>query len=395
MAATLWGIRRGWGGQILRRTFQTFSLIAFLSVATAPAAVSLEDCAAPDNVCAARDAVFPVSFHGPLGSAVRISREHLVTNRHVVADKLQVELGMPGGERLSARVVPTAYSGDLVLLHAKDLANGRWLDPRSLDPARELYTVGADLGSRAVRVYRPGPVIFAPAEEKPSARIHSRAYSQPGNSGGALVDERGRLVGIVTSGGEGRNEAIPAREIARLKRVSGSRHTQANARIGRAYRECSRTLEHARRTVSIGSGLALRLADSCGATGNRQMYDLAAQVLGQSRRFNEAIDLLRRSVQDDPNAVNSRLTLAVTYHLARRFDEEIEHLEWLVDAVPRDHHVLRLAIEAGRLTGSDALAERAFALLAEHHPFMAERVRPLMDNSASPIWAPAARSRRP
>ena len=179
-------------------------------------------CAAPAPVCAARAAVFAVSAFDPMASAVRVAPDLLVTNRHVVADDPRAEVHLPDGGRLSAEVVPSSYPGDLALLRVEGLPSGPILPIVPLDPQARLHSVAAERGR--IRAYGEGRVILAPAPAKPLARLHHSAYSQPGNSGGALVDAAGRLVAIVTSGGEGRNEAIPAREIARLRAMSGAGH---------------------------------------------------------------------------------------------------------------------------------------------------------------------------
>ena len=78
--------------------------------------------------------------------------------------------------------------------------------------------------------------MFLPAIGFPLARLHHDAYSQPGNSGGALINSSGHLVGIVTSGGDGRYEAIPLHAIDALKKASGSKHRQRCREISGAIR---------------------------------------------------------------------------------------------------------------------------------------------------------------
>ena len=42
-------------------------------------------------------------------------------------------------------------------------------------------------------------------------RIHTKAQSLPGNSGGAVVDDNGDLIGFLASGDGNFNEVIPIR----------------------------------------------------------------------------------------------------------------------------------------------------------------------------------------
>jgi hypothetical protein len=144
-------------------TFARWIFAAWLLAVLAPPAAA-QDCRAPDPVCAARDAVFAVAAADPLASAVRIDGEHLVTNRHVVADQNVAEVILADGTRLTAEVVPTAYPGDLVLLRLAGLPHGpvaQPLAPDTLAPDTSLYTVGADIDLDRIEVYPPGRAIPA------------------------------------------------------------------------------------------------------------------------------------------------------------------------------------------------------------------------------------------
>ncbi|MCB1387677.1 MAG: trypsin-like peptidase domain-containing protein, partial [Rhodobacteraceae bacterium] len=161
-------------------------------------------------------------------SAVRIGADTLVTVRHVVADEAEVTVLLEDGTRRLARIVPTDLPGDLVLLHVDGLPPGPVAASDDAQAGEAVFTVGADASRRTIVAYDPGRVTALPAEGFARARLYSTAYSQPGNSGGALVDAEGRLVGIVASGGEGRFEAIPAAMIDALKTRSGPGFAQAS-----------------------------------------------------------------------------------------------------------------------------------------------------------------------
>ena len=60
--------------------------------------------------------------------------------------------------------------------------------------------------------------------------------------------------------------------------------------------------------------------------------------------------------------------MAISLHVAQRYEDEIPHLRALIKALPTDPQVLRLAIQAGKWGGDDILAQKAYALLLEHHP---------------------------
>ena len=356
------------------KTFKTFwrhpFLCAVLAVGLvpAPSAVGAE-CEQPEKVCDAREAVFRISAFDPVGSAVRIGPKRLITSRHIVADRKTVDLFLPDGTKLSAQVQPSGYAGDAILLKVDGLPDGPQLAVASVQEGSAVFTIGADISKRRIRAYPPGKVQLLPAEGKPLSRIHHSAYTQQGNSGGALVNQNGELVGIVASGGEGRYEAVPAKAIERLQGDATAEAAQKGAEIGTAIKVCTLNLErlHGQRGL-LSDEVAKALATSCRRTGNRQYYDLAGQTLSQRRRVKAALDLFEASVAQDPHAVNSRLNLVITYHIARQYERELPHLQWLMKHAGDNLQVLRFAIQVGVWTGDKALAEQAFARLKQINP---------------------------
>ncbi len=343
-------------------------------------------CAAPEPVCAARAAVFAIgSRFDPLASAVRIGPDLLVSNRHVMADEVGAEVRLPDGRSLAAVVVPSGYPGDLVLLRVEDLGEGPVLE-RGADAAdSELYAIGLDIAGRRVRAYAPGRLILAPAPGHSLARLYHSAPSQPGNSGGALVDGSGRLVGIVAAGGEGRNEAIPASALDVLLADSGPAYAEANRARGAATRACIEALEGgAQGGVRLTESLAETLEWRCPESGNRQLLDLAAQAFGRAARHDRAIALFERAFAEDPHAINARIGLAATLQSARRHEAAVPHLDWLLGVVPSDLQVLRMAILSGKWGGAPALGQRALALIETHHPAMAPSARKFLGATLDP-----------
>ena len=361
------------------RLIAALALALWLAGAGPSAAQRAPACAAPDPVCAARAAVFAVSSFDPLASAVRIGPDLLVTNRHVVADETRAEVHLADGRKLTAEVVPTGYPGDLVLLSVAGLSDGPVLDARTAGAAGaegDLCTLGVDTGTGRVRTYPPGRLILAPAPGRPLARLHHTAHSQPGNSGGALVDARGRLIGIVAAGGEGNNEAIPAAAIAELRAEQGPAFAEQAQARGAATRDCTTALERAARTgPRLLEPLAEALEHACLGSGNRQLLDLAGQALGRSARHDRALALFQRALEEDPNAINARMGLAVTLQLARRYGEAAPELAWLLDVMPDNLQVLRMATLSGKWGAAPELSERALALIETHHPLMASSAR--------------------
>lgn len=337
-------------------------------------------CDAPVPVCDAANNVIAIAGFEPIGSAVVLGDGMLVTNRHMVADQQTVIVALPDGARVEAEVIPTDYAGDLVLLQSNELKD---IDPLLISrPALNevLYVIGFDLGREAIRVYNPGRMIVDVAKTT-LARVHMDAPALPGNSGGAVVDALGNLVGIVASGGEGRNEAIPASEIERVKKASGPAFSEASLTIGRAYRECVDTLNEIG-TVrgSLPDTLSNELSESCLASNNRQLMDLAGQAFGQRRDIENSLKLLQASYAQDPNAPNTVVSLAITYHLAQRWSDEIPILKHGLEILPDDVQLLRLALQAGIWGGEQDLADFAMNRIEAVLPQMASAARRFYDN---------------
>lgn len=326
-------------------------------------------CLAPQAVCDTRDTVFQIKSFDPYGSAVRIADDMLVTNRHIVADEKTVVVFTDEGQ-VTGTVVPTSFRGDLVMVKAP-LPDGpvATLRETPLTTADRLRTVGYDLGQKSVRVYIDGAVLATPVANYPLARLHHAAHTQPGNSGGAVVDENGQLVGIATSGGAGIFEAIPAAAVNRLRAKSGPDHAKMSASIGLAYRNCTLATEAARRIrAKMPIRIGTVLEGECLETRNRQLIALAAQSFGRTRDFDTSERLFNTALAVDPNAINTRLGLAVTLMFARKPKVALPHVRELLAKLPDNLTVHRMAIQAGKLTDDESLIGAALDAIRTHNP---------------------------
>lgn len=293
---------------------------------------------------------------------MRIGPNVLVTNRHNVADEPSVTIHLYDGKSITGLVVPTGYDGDLVLVHASGLPEGPIAKIATDLNAERYYTIGYDLNRRRVWAYQPGELIALPAEGKPLARLHHTAYTQPGNSGGALVNGSGELVGIATSGGAGRFEAIPATALKRLQDQSGLMFAVNSKTLGAAYRQCLLALE------DRSKDRAAKLEATCPATGNRQLLDQTAQALGLIRQFDASLKQSRQSVAKDPNAVNALIILAQTLNFSGKPALAVPHVERLLELTPKDDRIHALAATTAAASLNDKLLQRALALTEKHKP---------------------------
>ena len=332
-----------------------------------------EFCAGPELVCETVTRVFPISSQVPLASAVLIGSNLLVTSRHAVADREDATVFLPGGERKKARVLPTSYLGDLILLKIQAPDYLKALDHSAeFSVSSEVYTVAADLGrKKKIRVYKAGKILSMPPPDKPLARIHHTAESFPGNSGGALVDSFGRLVGIVAAGGDGYFEAIPVTQIGSLIENSGRRHESISKSRGSAYRQCRKAIFQANNSSNAMKKKHIEfITNRCVATSNKQLLDLAGQALGTRRHFASAINFFDLAIQQDPLSINSRLGMVVTLHLAGRYKEEFPHLQYLLKIIPNNLQVLRFSIQAGTWGENMEFRKSGLKLLKRYFPKM-------------------------
>ena len=136
------------------------------------------------------------------GSAFVVSRAgHLLTNNHVVSECARVEIGGVG----TAVVVSRDGGNDLALIQAKTQA-GLELEPlkvrsKSTRLGEEVIALGYPLRGLlgdGLNV-TTGTISALSGIGNDSTQLQFTAPIQPGNSGGALVDRTGALVGVVAS----------------------------------------------------------------------------------------------------------------------------------------------------------------------------------------------------
>ena len=340
------------------------------------------DCPHPAPVCRVRQAVFPVSSFNPAASATRIGPTLLVTNRHIVADRADAVVHTPDGPR-SATVVPSAYPGDLALLQVRGLPPGGFI-PDLEGEVRDdgaFHAVGADIALKAVRVFDPGGLIARPAQGAELGRLHVRARMQPGVSGGALVDERGELVGIAVGGGDGRFEAMPLDAVrALLAMRKDSRARAVTRRLGRALSDCAARID-AIRPRSASAADRGGLLKACAATKNHGQLLEAGRILARTRDFAGAIELHGQAARQVPNSINARISLLVSLQLAGRFVEMTGHARRVMRMAPGDPRVLRFAIQSGVWGNAPKLAEEAYRALLKADPRQARAARRFIDDA--------------
>ncbi|NND94261.1 MAG: PDZ domain-containing protein [Flavobacteriales bacterium] len=146
------------------------------------------------------------------GSGVIISQDgYVVTNNHVVANAQKIQLTLNDNRTLNAELIGADPAFDLALLkveeeglpsvsfgNSDDVQIGEWVlavgNPFNLTSTVTAGIVSAKGRNINILEYDPNREIF-PVE----SFIQTDAAVNPGNSGGALVNTRGELIGINTA----------------------------------------------------------------------------------------------------------------------------------------------------------------------------------------------------
>ncbi|GKS65984.1 MucD [Nitrospira sp.] len=138
------------------------------------------------------------------GSGVIVAPDgYIITNNHVVADAVDVEVVLADRRQYKGRVIATDPKTDVavVKIQATKLPTVSWGDSSQLDVGDFVLAIGNPLGlSRTVTfgiVSAVGRADVGVADFEDF--IQTDAPINPGNSGGALVNVHGELVGINTA----------------------------------------------------------------------------------------------------------------------------------------------------------------------------------------------------
>jgi serine protease Do len=163
-------------------------------------------------------AVVSISRSGGSGSGVVVRSDGIVlTNAHVVGNARAVEVRLADGRSIPGQVLGRDPSIDIavVRVNARDLPAAPVGDSDALEAGQTAIAIGNPLGlERTITTGVVSAVNRSPRGFGLDGLIQTDAAISPGNSGGPLLDSRGRLIGINTAvivapGAEGLGFAIP------------------------------------------------------------------------------------------------------------------------------------------------------------------------------------------
>jgi serine protease Do len=265
----------------------------------------------------AGSAVVGVGRRWGQGSGVVVAPGRVVTNAHNVEGD-EVTVVLPEGARASGKVVGTDVDADLAVIAVDDAASPlEWGDASSLGPG-SLVVALANPGGRGLRVTH-GYVsstersFRGPRRRRIGGSVEHTAPLVRGSSGGPIVDQQGRLLGINTNRlGDGFYLAIPADDTLRGRveaLARGESRTPLRLGVGLAPASVGRRL---RRAVGLpeATGLLVRVVeeDSPAARAGIAPGDLIAEAAG---RPVESADDLYDSLDDAEGTLALKLLRGV------------------------------------------------------------------------------------
>jgi S1-C subfamily serine protease len=164
-------------------------------------------------------AVVGISLQRGGGSGVLFTPDgYLLTNAHVVAKAKRVTVNFPDGSSSEGSIVGSDPATDLAVVHVdgSHLAAAELGKSASLRVGQLAIAIGNPLGFSftvsAGVISALGRTLRAQDGRLMDAIIQSDVAMNPGNSGGPLVDSRGRVIGINTAvilGAQGISFSVP------------------------------------------------------------------------------------------------------------------------------------------------------------------------------------------
>ncbi len=309
---------------IMRRFLTALVALAALFTASIPASADPADIEAAARgvvrvIIIGRDGddVFAISH----GTGFSVGNERIVTNAHVVRaveedDRLAIGLvPADGGDAVYAKLLSVSPRNDLALLEATTPMR---LPPITIaaNPASQSgavtaigYPANVDLaqGLGEADMFRPQPPVTSTgflSGRRPSLEFDTLLHTAPigrGNSGGPLVDDCGRLIGVNSFGAESqgtdaefffavsnrellpflrandvspRLNGLPCRSIAELDAAQAQR--EERERAAEAARAEAAAQREAQRTADLRRTIMYDVFDE---RGNRQFLALVALLI--------------------------------------------------------------------------------------------------------------------
>jgi S1-C subfamily serine protease len=150
-------------------------------------------------------AVVLIETTGGRGSGFYVRHDTLITNAHVVQNDSYVTLRRMDGSSVNARVETKAPALDLAILKVATPSPSQAVismgSAQSLKPGQEIIVIGSALGTLQNSVSRG--IVSGLRTAGGATLVQTDAATNPGNSGGPMLDRNGSVIGITTMGYKG------------------------------------------------------------------------------------------------------------------------------------------------------------------------------------------------
>ena len=344
--------------------------IVFIALFISKFALSdLKNCKYNENICNKLNQVVGIKTPMMVASGTIIDDDFIVTNRHVVEDHKQLIIRYYNGEIKKAFPLTHNFSSDLAIL----TLNKQKKIPTKLLKLNKINgmirVIGFDQGRKSNRIYDKGKVIaYSDTNKYPQSRIHTDAKSLPGNSGGAVVDDIGNLVGILASGDGNINEIIPISLVNEVIKRTDPKHEDNFFKIGKKIRLCADNLEEAQYfQKSLDDKIKKNIDTYCWNSQNKQLIDQAGQTFGRLGDLNKARKFLEKSIKLDPSSPNSLISLAIVYHIQRDLEKEKPLILRLLKLTPENPQVLRLGVQVAGILKDKNMSDNVLELMSKYN----------------------------
>jgi len=176
-------------------------------------------------------------------------KAHIITNYHVIEGASQIEIVLPSGEKVDAKVLGADELTDLAVLEidgSKVTTVAELGDSSKLKVGEPAIAIGNPLGLKFSRTVTQGIISSLersmPVDLNDDGQndweldvLQTDAAINPGNSGGALVNIQGQVIGINTlkiarEGVEGLGFALPINDVKKIVN-----DLKTNGELKRAY----------------------------------------------------------------------------------------------------------------------------------------------------------------
>ncbi len=162
------------------------------------------------------------------GSGFIISNDgFVITNYHVISDTTAMKVVMYDETEYDVKIIRVSKINDLALLKidAKILAPFKISESKNIDIASDIYAIGTPSSLDFSQTLSKGIISAVRKTSDNSKLIQTDASVNAGNSGGAIVDKNGLVIGVVSSklkgfGIEGVAFGIPGYEIISKLKIS-------------------------------------------------------------------------------------------------------------------------------------------------------------------------------